>query len=83
MYIEYKEYNLMLDKNGEGFIGYKDDMIKYYTEYAIQGVKESIYSSVRDTIDLLEKLCKLDDNYLVYVDYPYNSFEVKVISEEV
>lgn len=83
MYIEYKEYNLMLDKNGEGFIGYRDDMINYYKEYGIVGIKERLYNTVRETMDLLEKLEKLDDNYLVYVDYPYNSFEVKVISEEV
>lgn len=82
MYIEYREYNLMLDKDGEGFIGYKDDMINYYKEYAISGIKEGIYSSVKETMDLLEKLEKLEDNYLVYVDYPYNSFELKIVNKE-
>lgn len=84
MDFKYKEYNCMLDKNEEGFIGYVKDIIELYKQYAkdlLDYLGQSDFDNVREVIELLEKLEKLDKNYLIMVDYPYNEWCYRIISK--
>lgn len=80
MDLDYTKYNVILTE--EGFIGLKKDMIKLYGDYAKDLIDDTEFETLKEVADLLIKLDNIKENYLVYVDYPYNEFCVKIISKE-
>lgn len=57
MDFKYKEYNCMLDKNEEGFIGYVKDIIDLYKQYAkdlLDDLGYNEFDNVREVKELQE-----------------------------
>jgi hypothetical protein len=80
MTLDIREYNIIA--TNEGFVGFKEDMIKLYGDYVKQLVDDTYYDSIEEVAELLVKLDKIKDNYLVYVYYPYKEYCIKIVSKE-
>lgn len=84
MRLDYTQYNVMLDKYEEGFIGYVKDMKKLYKDYVKQLCEDDMYDvNMIEVIKLLEELERYNKDWLVRVDYPYIEYIIKLISKEV
>lgn len=80
MTLDIREYNVISTE--EGLIGFKQDMIKLYGDYVKQLIDDTEFEVIKEVLELLVKLDKLEENYLIYVDYPYNEYCFRIISKE-
>lgn len=85
MELDYKKYNLMLDNTEEQLIGHTKDMLEYYKDYTKELLDflnyEDYYSNVVEIMELVDKLSKIDKDYLIIVGYAYREYEYKIISK--
>lgn len=82
MELDYKKYNLILDKNGEQLIGYVEDILNYYRDYIKELLGflkyEDFYSNIVEILELIDKLSKINKDYIIMVGYAYKEYEYKI-----